>query len=407
MISRPLANTLSLVLLALGVGLIALLLHVNQHIQQQMENNVEGIDMVVGAKGSPLQLILSAVYHIDAPTGNISLNEAERLRKNPLVAQGIPLSYGDNYNGYRIVGTNHNYPALYEAALSEGQLWQKAFEVTVGYQVASKLNLKVGDTFAGSHGLTQGGEAHGTHAYQVVGIFEYTNSVVDQLILTATESVWEVHNHEEGDHDEHEADGHDGHEEESHEAHGQEAHETDKEITAMLVKFRNPIGMVQLPRMVNENTNMQAAVPVYEISRLFGLLGVGVNTLSTIALVIMAVSALSVFISLFSALKDRQYEMALMRTHGATRWQLVWLVMQEGLLITLLGFVLGILLSRLGLWLMSGLMEESYHYTLSAWTLGVNEGWLLLISMAIGVLAALLPAIRVFNLNISRTLANA
>ena len=163
--------------------------------------------------------------------------------------------------------------------------------------------------------------------------------------------------------------------------------------------------MIQLPRMVNENTNMQAAVPAYEINRLFNLLGVGVDTLSTIALVIMAVSGLSVFISLYNALKDQQYEMALMRTYGATRWQLVWLVLQEGLLLAGLGFLLGILFSRVGLLLISGLMEARYHYSFSGGEI-IREEWQLLVaSLVIGLLASLLPAVRAFKINISKTLA--
>lgn len=409
MTSRPLSTILSLVLLTLGVGMIALLLQVNRHIQQQMENNVRGIDMVVGAKGSPLQLILSAIYHIDAPTGNISRLEAEELQKNRLVASGIPLSYGDTYRGFRIVGTNHQYPELYEAEVASGKLWHEPFEVTIGATVANTLELKTGDTFTGAHGLVEGGETHEEHAYLVVGILGYTNSVVDQLILTATESVWEVHHYEEKEdqtsaqeeNHEHEAHG-DNHADEGH-----EEHQAEHEITAMLVKFRSPMGMVQLPRMVNENTNMQAAVPAYEISRLFSLMGVGIDTLSTIALVIMAVSGLSVFISLYNALKDRQYEMALMRTYGATRWQLVWLVLQEGLVLTLTGFLLGMLFSRLGLWLVSRLMETTYHYSFSGWGLVMEEWWLLATALVIGLLASLLPAFRVFRINISKTLADA
>ena len=407
MSSRPLSTTLSLVLLILGVGMIALLLQVNRHIQQQMENNTRGIDIVVGAKGSPLQLILSAVYHIDAPTGNISLHEAEQLQNNRLVAAVIPLSYGDSYEGYRIVGTNHQYPKLYGASVDNGRLWHAPFEVTIGATVAQNLNLKIGDSFAGTHGLAEGGEAHEEHAYKIVGKLEYTNSVLDQLILTATESVWEVHLHEEETETSTRNENH-GHEEGHMEAnHETGEHETEQEITAMLVKFRNPMGMVQVPRMVNESTNMQAAVPIYEINRLFSLMGVGVDTISAIALVIMAVSGLSVFISLYNALKDRQYEMALMRTYGATRWQLVALVLQEGLLLTLTGFLLGILFSRIGLWLISGLMEAGYHYTFIGWTWLQEEWWLLATALAIGLLASLLPAIRAFHINISKTLANA
>lgn len=421
MTSRPLSTTLSLVLLTLGVGMITLLLQVNRHIQEQMENNIRSIDMVVGAKGSPLQLILSAVYHIDAPTGNIPLHEAEELQRNKMVSSSIPLSYGDSYQGYRIVGTNHEYPALYEASVAEGSLWQASFEVTIGATVARHLNLKLGDTFAGAHGLGEGGETHDNHLYQVVGILNYSNSVIDQLILTATESVWEVHEHEdegEEDHSEdenqvHQGEGDRDHEEGEHhehdegEDHEHEAHDEDKEITALLVTFRSPIGVIQLPRMVNKDTNMQAAVPAYEISRLFGLMGVGIDTLNAIALIIMIVSGLSVFISLYNALKDRQYEMALMRTYGASRWQLVWLVLQEGLLLTSSGFLLGIVFSGLGLWLVSGLMSSSYHYEFSGWAWGPEEGWLLVIVLAIGFFAALIPAIRVFHINISQTLADA
>ncbi len=409
MADRPLSTLLSLLLLTLGVGMIALLLQVNRHIQQQMENNVRGIDMVVGAKGSPLQLILSAVYHIDAPSGNISLHEAEQLRKNRLVASGIPLSYGDSYKGYRIVGTDHQYPELYKTSVSKGRLWQEPFEVTIGATVAQNLGLEIGDTFMGAHGMVEGSEIHDEYAYQIVGILDYTNAVVDQLILTATESVWAVHHHEEEKSEDHAEEESHAHESADEEHTGTTTHDdtqgSEREITAMLIRFRSPMAMVQLPRMVNENTNMQAAVPAYETHRLFSLMGVGVDTLSTIALVIMAVSGLSVFISLYNALKDRQYEMALMRTYGATRWQLVRLVLQEGLLLTGSGFLLGIFFSRVGLLLISGLIEARYHYSFSGWEIIREEWQLLAVSLVIGLLASLLPAIRTFKINISKTLA--
>ncbi len=405
MTSRPLGTSLSLLLLTLGVGMIALLLHLDRHVQQQMTRNIRDIDMVVGAKGSPLQLILSAVYHVDAPTGNIALSEARKLKRNRLVAATIPLSYGDSHEGFRIVGTDHQYPELYQATMANGRLWEAPFEVTLGATVAHKLNLNIGDVFEGAHGLSEGGEIHGEHSYRVVGVLNRTNSVMDQLILTATESVWNVHDHGA------EEEGHSKHEDHIHEHDHDEAphaeHKGEREITAMLVKFRSPLAMVQLPRMVNEKTNMQAAVPVLEIDRLFGLMGVGVDALSAIAWVVMAVSGFSVFISLFSALKAREYEMALMRTYGASRWQLVGLVLQEGLLLIVIGFILGILFSRLGLFLVSGLLEDTYHYTFSAWAWLVEEGWLLVASLGIGLLASLIPAVRAFRVNISQTLIDA
>ncbi len=405
MMNRPLSTMMSLILLTLGVGMIALLLNVNKHIQEQMENNIRGIDMVVGAKGSPLQLILSAVYHIDVPTGNIAMQEVEELKRNRYVASTVPLSYGDTFQGYRIVGTDYSYTNLYNAELQEGRLWEHTFEVTIGATVAQNLGLVTGDKFVSSHGFAEGGGLHESNSFKVVGVLSYTNSVLDQLILTATESIWEVHTHEEDNVTEVMSGSEGGdHLEEEHE---DPDHSEDREITAMLVKFRSPVGLIQIPRSINEDTNMQAAVPAFEVNRLFGLLGVGVDTINAIALVIMIVSGLSIFISLYSTLKDRQYEMALMRTHGATRLQLVWLIVQEGMLLTLSGFLLGIVFSRIGLWLVSNLMKSNFHYEFNGFSWVAEERWLLVIAACIGFFASLIPSISVYRINISKILSEA
>jgi putative ABC transport system permease protein len=106
---KPLTTSLSILLMSLGIAIISLLLLAGKQIEEKFTRNVAGIDMVMGAKGSPLQLILSSIYQIDAPTGNISMEEATRLTRSPLVKSVIPLSMGDSYQGYRIVGTNQKY----------------------------------------------------------------------------------------------------------------------------------------------------------------------------------------------------------------------------------------------------------------------------------------------------------
>ena len=95
-VSKPLNSILSLALLIFGIGIISLMLQLNSLIKTQMDNNLKGIDMVVGAKGSPLQLILSAVYHIDSPTGNISVEDAKKIKNSRMVGSSIDLLYGDN-----------------------------------------------------------------------------------------------------------------------------------------------------------------------------------------------------------------------------------------------------------------------------------------------------------------------
>lgn len=392
--NKPLSSTISLALLILGIGIISLLLQLNTLIKDQMDNNLKGIDMVVGAKGSPLQLILSSVYHIDSPTGNISLEEAEKISKNRMVGSSIKLLYGDNFKGYRIVGAEKKFIELYNGKIKKGKNLSKPFEVLVGSKVYSKLKIDIGDDLISSHGLRETGESHDDQSFKVVGLLEPSNSVIDQLIITLPQSVWDVH----GNHD---------HEEEHEHDHEEEHQHDDREITAMLIKFKSPMNIIQFPRQINETTNLQAAVPSYEISRLFKLFGFGIETLSYLAYLIIIVSGFSLFINLFNSMRERKYEMALIRTLGASRLQLSTMIIFESIILTISGFILGLLFSRFGVMFVSSLMEESINYNLSSFKILNEEYWLLLLSVIIGLMASLIPAVQVYKMNISKILADA
>ncbi len=414
LISNPLNTVLSLLLMTFGVGIISLLFLLNNQIEQQLQANLRGVDMVVGSKGSPLQLILSSIYHIDNPTGNIPYREAIKIENNPLVDLTVPLSFGDSYNGFRIVGTTHRYPELYEMSLNKGRLWSQSLEVVLGSTVAQIHKLKIGDTFYGTHGLVEGGHVHDEYAYEVVGVFNPSYTILDQLILTNTQSVWQVHNHEVIDQGkEHHNGQHQNHE---HENHTEELTATmlgssssipeDAMITSLLVKFKSPIGLIQLPRKINETTNMQAAVPALEMSRLTNLLGFGVQTINIIAFIIIIVSGLSIFISLYNSLKKRRYELSLMRVHGATKWQLVQLVLQEGIILSLTGTIFGLLISRITLLMLPLFAEQKYTFVSFQFNFLSEELWLLPLSLLIGVAASLIPTILSYNINIPKTLSN-
>jgi putative ABC transport system permease protein len=400
--NKPLSSTISLALLILGIGIISLLLQLNTLIKDQMDNNLKGIDMVVGAKGSPLQLILSSVYHIDSPTGNISLEEAEKISKNRMVGSSIKLLYGDNFKGYRIVGAEKKFIELYNGKIKKGKNLSKPFEVLVGSKVYSKLKIDIGDDLISSHGLRETGESHDDQSFKVVGLLEPSNSVIDQLIITLPQSVWDVH----GNHDHDEEHEHD-HEKEHEHDHDDEHQHDDREITAMLIKFKSPMNIIQFPRQINETTNLQAAVPSYEISRLFKLFGFGIETLSYLAYLIIIVSGFSLFINLFNSMRERKYEMALIRTLGASRLQLSTMIIFESIILTISGFILGLLFSRFGVMFVSSLMEESINYNLSSFKILNEEYWLLLLSVIIGLMASLIPAVQVYKMNISKILADA
>eukprot|EP01132_Coremiostelium_polycephalum_P023225 gene23225-27615_t len=182
--SKPLSSFLNIMLVAFGTGILTILLLSSSQISEKLNKNSKDIDLVVGAKGSPLQLILSSIYYIDFPTGNIPLKDAKELSANPWVKRAVPLALGDNYNGIRIVGTDTNFVRLYDLRLQSGKFWVQDFETTIGATVAATQHLKIGDRFYGAHGLTGSSDVHKTHAYKVSGILQAQGNVTDNLILT-------------------------------------------------------------------------------------------------------------------------------------------------------------------------------------------------------------------------------
>jgi putative ABC transport system permease protein len=332
--ARALNAALNVLLLGLGVGTIVVLLLFSRQFEQRLGRDAQGIDLVVGAKGSPLQLILSSVYHLDIPTGNIPLQEADKLKSNPLIKATVPLALGDSYEGFRIVGTNHDYVSLYEGKTIEGRLWNKSFEAVLGSEVAAHARLKIGDTFVGSHGIVEAGEKHEHSPYTIVGLLAQSGSVLDRLVLTGVESVWEVHGqgpHE--DDDEH------GKSKDGEPA--KEQHLQPQEVTAVLVQYRSPMAAAVLPRQINSQTALQAASPAFESARLLNIVGVGIDAVQAFALVLILCAGLSVFIALYNALRERSYDLAVMRSLGASRVKLLSAVLIEGLILTTLGVLLG------------------------------------------------------------------
>ena len=140
---KPLNTLLSIILLTSSVAIITTLILVEKQFEEQFSSNIEDVDLVLGAQGSPLQLILSSVYQVDAPTGNINYDSAKVWMQNPFVEKAIPLAFGDNYRGYKILGTTTDYLEKYKATLAEGKLFEKNFEVVIGSEIAQKLNYKI------------------------------------------------------------------------------------------------------------------------------------------------------------------------------------------------------------------------------------------------------------------------
>lgn len=400
-IARPLGSLLSWLLLTFGIVIIVAVLLVTHHLEQAVAANTEGIDLVIGAKGSPLQIILSNVFHADYPTGNIKLKEAAAISHNRYISTVVPLAVGDSYQAYRIVGTTDGYLGLVKAQLGKGEWCHDKMEVVLGSTVAKELHLALEDTFFGQHGLEQTGDTHDDGVpFKVVGILSPTGKAIDRLILTSVPSVWEVHEHEEGEH-----------------IHGQpdslvniahmglkvsvEDYEK-REVTSLLVKYRSPMGAVTLPRLINANSNMQAASPAFEAARLFNIIGVGVAILRGLGMLIVIMSGLSVFIALLNSLKDRRGDIAIMRSLGASQSKVFLLIVLEGLIVTGAGVLSGLGIAHALVYLYPILSGTGLHLT-GEWI--AAEVWVLAGGLLLGVVASIIPAVMAYRTDISSTLA--
>ncbi|MCM0032447.1 ABC transporter permease [Sandarakinorhabdus limnophila] len=399
---RGLNTALNILLLALSVASLVILLLFSSQLENRFDKDAQGIDMVVGAKGSPLQLILSSVYHVDIPTGNVPLDTVPLLRRQLGVAEAIPLALGDSFRSFRIVGTEPAYPALLGASLAGGRMFAAKMEAVIGADVAARTGAKLGQRFVGGHGMSSGddGPKHEETPFIVVGRLKPTGTVIDRLILTRVESVWGVHGIADPGEDHH-ADHQGGESEEAHEEHA------GADVTAVLVRFGSPIAAVRLPGFINRQTNLQAAVPAVEVSRLLALVGVGLDAVRAFAVLLMLTAGLSIFVALLTALKEREGDMAMLRVIGASRAAIIGQVASEGLILASAGATLGLLLGHGVIGMAAASIEQLRALGLNAFAFHPGEALIVAAALGIGLIAALIPALRVLKTDIAETLANA
>lgn len=387
---KPLRSILSLAAIALGIAMLTALFLISGGIADGLKRNSGGIDIVAGAKGSPLQLILSTVYQSDIPIGNISTDEFESIRKNPMVRSAIPLVMGDNFKGARIIGTTSDYLKLYGGTLSEGRLFLHEGDVVAG----SSTPVGLGEEFAARHGFAaDSDDIHEDEKLTVVGKMAPTGTILDRLLLTPIDSVQHAHahHHEDGNEDEHES-----------------AHETDAnhQITAILIKAQNGPALMNLPRLLNQSSHIQAANPAFEMTKLAKNLGVGRDILTLLGTAILVLSALMLFSTLASSLSERRYDMAVLRILGASPARLFSLLATEGLLIALCGTLVGLVLGHGIAYGLTGVLGSFEGLVLPAQFLRpqFSDAALLGTGLGIGVLALFPVAVSAAKTDILRLL---
>jgi putative ABC transport system permease protein len=385
--SRRLNTALCVAASAAGIALLCTVFLLSQAIDTGFSRNAEGIDIVVGAKGSPLQLVLSSVYHADVPNANIEAADADKISHNPQVKQVIPLAIGDSHKGWRIVGTTQDYLALYGATFNEGHTWQQPFEAVAG----ALTGLKTGEQFPAVHGLSvDSDDVHHFHLYKIVGTLKPTGTVLDRLILTSVSSVQELHKHPDlGDPD------------------AAEEKKIGHQVTALLLKTKSPVAIMNLPRQIDSSSNLLAASPAYEMTRLASSLGIGRDVLTVLGIGFIALSALMLLSTLASSLTARRYDLGVLRVLGASPLMLAGTVMAEGLILSGLGAVAGIIAGHALAFAIAVNVDSLRGVVLPAMFLAPQamDGLFLLIGLAAGLVAGLVPAVSAGRTDIAALLA--
>ena len=385
--SRPLVTLLTLSSIAFGVALISAVLTLRRETERTFQREAALFDLVVGAKGSPLQLTLSSVYHLDMPTGNVPWALYEKLKENRRVQTAIPIGLGDNFQGFRIVGTERTLFDLKEGGqpffhFAEGREFKSDFEVVLGHQVALASGLKVGDAFAGTHGLISmpGSEVHGEFPYQVSGILKATGTAQDRAIFGTLRSVWIIHDKE-------------------HKLHAAiqgtaSRAESPLEVTAVLIQLKARGLRLWVADDIRNNTEGMPAIPINEILRLYqNVLEPMQQTLLAVAALVVLVACFTVLVTLYQAAERRRRDIAIIRCLGGQRWEVGTLVLLEAVFLTLCGVLSGWLLGHGALALAAPMIHDHSGLLIQAWSTEQTEILALLTVFAAGAAAGIVPAI--------------
>lgn len=334
---KPLQSLLCMALIAAGVALAVLTLRFAEGVRQGLTQAVEPFELVAGAKGSPNQLLLNAVFLQDTPAANADYTLVERLAANPLVAEAIPLGFGDNYRGWRVVGTEETLfahsvkpggpPWL---TLAAGRAFAGEFEAVLGASVAAREGLAVGDRIETSHGAAHSAAAH-AEGYSVVGILKPLGGPYDSGVFVPLTSLWQ--------------------------AHTKPGMAEKRGVTAVLLRPKGYGEALALYGQLQRSADAQLIFPAQTIVQLFAVLGEGEKILRAVAGGVCAMALLAATLSLYWAAASRARERAVLRALGASERYLLALVFGEGVCLLTAGLFAGVCIGGAAFWLLAGAVE--------------------------------------------------
>lgn len=375
---RPLQNLLAVIVMAASVALSVGMLLMSAGLHDSLVQAGKNFPMVMGAKGSPNQLVLNTVFLKDQPIGNFSYTKVLELRNNTNVEQAVPLGFGDNYKGFRLVGTEKEIFTFHGIEkdrknwlqLSEGKFFQQPFEAVIGAETAAKIGLKVGDVFASVHGVASSANSRKhEEQYKVVGILKPVQGPYDNAIFVSMESIWHQHNYGRLRH----------------------AGNEQREVTSVLIRPAGYAQSLQLAAQYNKDRDVQVIFPSKTIIELFSVIGNIEKVLQVFTAAVLLLSLLIIGSSLYWFVVGSVYEQGIMRSLGATAQQIMYLYFKLGMTLVGVGTLLGVALGHSGFQAISYLLQDKVGLYMQA---GLVKEEIILVAaiLLFGAVCSIIPA---------------
>lgn len=398
--NRKTTTLLTILSIAISVTLLLSLERIRLGAQESFKNTISGTDLIVGARSSPLQLLLYSVFRIGDATNNVSWESYQDLKKNPETKWTIPISLGDSHKGFRVVGTDENYFNHYKfsggknLSLLEGERFKNLFDVVLGYDVAQKLKYKLNDKIILAHGTGASFQDHAQTPFVIVGILNKTGTPVDQSVHVSLEAIEAIHvGWESGA--------------PSKDSPTQEEllkkSLTPKSITAFFMGLNSRSGVLKIQREINTYSQepLTAALPGVVLTSLWQNMSFMENILKLLTGLVFLTSLLSLFLVLLTSLKERRREMAILRSMGAKPFFVFMLFVFESCLVTLLGILGGILLTLIALFIAEPILVDKFGLILdlAKWT--ANDLIYLGLMFACSFIVGMIPAFLAYRNSLS------
>jgi putative ABC transport system permease protein len=391
-------GSVALTFLAISVSVFVLLgiEHIRQQAKFSFNNTVSGVDLIVGARTGDINLLLYSAFRLGSATNNVTWENYQKIAKMPKVAWTIPISLGDSHKGYRVMGTTIDYFKHFRhgqkkaLGFTHGEAFSEVFDVVLGAVVARKLNYQLNDKLVLAHGIASTSfRLHDQTPFRVVGILKPTGTPVDYTLHVSLSGIEAIH---------------------SDLAPHNIAPKTitPKTITAFMVGLHSKMATFHMQREINNYRAepLSAILPGVTLTQLWHMMAIMENTLILVSSLVLLASLLGLSAMLLTSIRERQREIAIMRSLGAPPLFLFMLIQTEALLITLASSVFALLLLFVSLLCFQNFLADSFSLSISAYVLDKNILYLLLSIIISALVISLIPAISAYSTALQKTLNN-